>query len=182
MWTYYTKSAQADGYCVGFKCSDIFCEDGLAIITSEVIYDPIIQKRIIASLLESFLSLYNNLGKNETTTIDRYMILGHRFEYYISEISCFFKHPAFHAEEEFRAVVRMHNNSKHHIELPLLVRQNGGMLVPYTELSFKKEHVASVTISPTLTDKPVLPGLQVLRSKLGMKFEILRSKIPFRAI
>lgn len=69
-----------------------------------------------------------------------------------------------------------------HIELPLNVRQNGGMLVPYTELEFKKEHVASVTISPTLKDKPVLPGLYVLRSELGMNFEIHRSQIPFRAM
>lgn len=182
LWTYYTKSAQADGYCVGFKYSDIFCEDGLDIITSEVIYDPILQKRIIASLLESFLAIYNNLGKNETFKIDRYMIMGRRFEYYISEISCFFKHPAFYAEEEFRAVVRMHKNSEKHLELPLNVRQNGGMLVPYTELGFKKEHVASVTISPTLIDKPVLPGLHVLRSELGMNFEIHRSQIPFRAM
>lgn len=182
LWTYYTKSSHSDGYCIGFNYNGIFCENGLDIITSEVIYDPIRQKRIIASLLKSFLSIFNNLGKHEDTKIDRYMILGRRFEYYISEISCFFKHPAFYAEEEFRAVVRMHKNSKKHIELPLKVRQNGGMLVPYTELEFKKEHVASVTISPTLIDKPVLPGLHVLRSELGMNFEIHRSQIPFRAM
>lgn len=182
LWTYYTKSSHSDGYCIGFNYNGIFCENGLDIITSEVIYDPIRQKRIIASLLKSFLSIFNNLGKHETTKIDRYMIMGRRFEYYISEISCFFKHPAFYAEEEFRAVVRMHKNSKKHIELPLKVRQNGGMLVPYTELEFKKEHVASVTISPTLIDKPVLPGLHVLRSELGMNFEIHRSQIPFRAM
>lgn len=182
LWTYYTKSAHSDGYCIGFKNDGIFCEKGLDIITSEVIYDPILQKRIIASMLESFLAIYNNLGKNETTNIDRYSIMGRRFEYYISEISCFFKQPAFYAEEEFRAVVRMHQNSEKHIELPLKVRQNGGMLVPYTELEFKKEHVASVTISPTLIDKPVLHGLHVLRRELGMNFEIHRSQIPFRAI
>lgn len=182
LWTYYTKSDHSDGYCIGFKYNGIFCEKGLDIITSEVIYDPTLQKKIIASMLRSFLDMYNNLGKNEDTSRDRYMIMGHRFEYYISEISCFFKHPAFRAEEEFRAIVRMHNNSEKHIELPLNVRQNGGMLVPYTELEFKKEHVASVTISPTLKDKPVLPGLYVLRSELGMNFEIHRSQIPFRAM
>lgn len=182
LWTYYTKSSHSDGYCIGFKYDGVFCEDGLDIITSEVIYDPVLQKRIIANMLESFLAIYNNLGKNEDTSRDRYMIMGRRFEYYVSEISCFFKHPAFHAEEEFRAVVRMHKNSENHIDLPLNVRQNGGMLVPYTELELKKEHVTSVTISPTLKDKPVLPGLHVLRSELGMNFEILLSRIPFRAI
>ena len=182
LWTYYTKSAQSDGYSIGFKYDDIFCENGLDIIISEVIYDPVHQKRIVAKILESFLAIFNNLGKNDTTRIDRYMIMGRRFEYYISEISCFFKHPAFFAEEEVRAVVRMHKDSIDHIELPLQVRPNGGMLVPYTELEFKNEQVASVTISPTLVDKPVFPGLQVLRNELGMNFEIRRSQIPFRSM
>lgn len=45
--------------------------------------------------------MYNNLGKNEDTSRDRYMIMGHRFEYYISEISCFLSIQRFEQKRSF---------------------------------------------------------------------------------
>lgn len=182
LWTYYTKSAHADGYCIGFKHDSIFTQEGLDIITSEVIYDPDRQRSIIATMLNRYLALYDNFGKNEDTKRYRNRRMGSLYRYYVPRISCFLKHPAFYAEEEFRAVLWMYNDSEKHKELPLEVRQNGGIWVPYTELEFEKEDVASVTISPTLKDKPALAGLYVLRNKLGMNFEIRESQLPFRAM
>ena len=181
LWTYYTKSAQSDGYCIGFKYGEVFCEPGLDIIMSAVVYDPHQQNAIISKILSLFNTMFHDLEKNDDTRRDLFTIMASTFEYIISDIGCFFKHPSFRVEEEIRAVVRVHD-SKEHLKLPINIRQNRGMLIPYTELEFKKEHVTSVTVSPTLHEVSVLPGLYAMKQKLGMKFRILRSEIPLRSM
>lgn len=181
MWTYYTKSVQSDGYCIGLDYGKLFSEAGLDIIVAKVVYDVDAQKNIVSELLRHLFDLFNDLGRNLDAVLDRGKVMGQSFENVVSDIGCFFKHPAFKAEEELRAVVRVKCSEKG-IELPEKVRKSGGMLVPYTELGFKEEHVKSVTISPTLKNKAVLPGLYALRDNCGMKFQIRWSKIPFRAM
>lgn len=101
LWTYYTKSSRADGYCIGFKYGEVFCEQGLDIIMSAVVYEPHQQNAIILRILSLFNALFHDLEKNADTRRERFSIMASTFEYIISDIGCFLSILAFALKRKY---------------------------------------------------------------------------------
>lgn len=180
MWNCYSKDTRGDGYCIGFDNPKLFRD--YPVIISKVIYDKCEQMKVIYKVLERLHQIYDCFIKNKDTSPDTYKVVAESFEFVFEEISIFFKHSAFKGEEEVRASIRKRDEVETLKSIAPQIRENGAMLIPYLEMPFDKESVQSVTVSPTLANKPVYPGLLALKMKLGMGFDILQSEIPYRHI
>ena len=180
MWNCYSKDTRGDGYCIGFDNPKLFQD--YPVIISKVIYDKDEQMTVVYDVLERLHQIYDCFIKNKDTSPDTYKVVAKSFEFVFEEISIFFKHSAFKDEKEVRASIRKRDEVETLKSIVPQIRENGAMLIPYLEMPFDKALVKSVTISPTLADRPVRPGLLALKSKLGMGFNILKSEIPYRHV
>lgn len=178
MWNCYSKNSRSDGYSIGFDNPNLF--SNYPVILSKVIYDKEEQMKVVRNVLDRLFRIYDSYIKNQDTSTDTYREVGEAFDFVFEDIGIFFKHSAFEVEKEVRVSIRKSDVDEKSIVHK--IRESGALLIPYLEIPFDKALVKSVTISPTLADRPVRPGLQALKSKLEMEFDIIQSKIPFRHI
>ena len=180
LWNCYSKDVRCDGYCIGFDNPNLFSD--YPVILAKVLYDKEEQMNVVHEVLQRLFRIYESFIKNKETSPDTYKIIGDSFDYVFEDIGIFFKHSAFKGEEEVRASIRKHDEVETLKTIVPQIRESGALLIPYLEIPFDKDLVKSVTISPTLADRPVRPGLLALKSKLGMGFNILQSEIPYRHV
>ena len=180
LWNCYCKEARCDGYCIGFDNPNLFRD--YPVILAKVLYDKEEQMHVVHQVLKRLFRIYDSYIKNEDTTPDTFKVIGDAFDFVFENIGIFFKHSAFKGEEEVRVSIRKHDDVEKLKSIVPQIRASGAMLIPYIEMPFDKAHVKSVTVSPTLADRPVRPGLLALKSKLGIGFNILQSEIPYRHV
>lgn len=178
MWNCYSKNSRSDGYSIGFDNPNLF--SNYPVILSKVIYDKAEQMKVVHNVLDRLLRIYDSYIKNQDTSTDTYRAVGEAFDFVFEDIGIFFKHSAFEVEKEVRVSIRKSDVDEKSIVHK--IREKEALLIPYLEMPFDKALVKSVTISPTLADRPVRPGLLALKSKLGMGFNILKSEIPYRHV
>lgn len=181
MWTYYTKSAQNDGYSIGFDTGDLVRSinnaNHVTVQCGYVIYDEGEQERIIQKMLLELQEMYSMLVDNSDDMNYIQWNITSCFEDYMNLLACYFKHPAFKEEREVRLVYENVQN-----EMPEKVREKNGLFIPYVELKYDVESVEEVWISPTLQNKYAAYGLNILGEQYGIRWSINQSKIPFRNI
>lgn len=180
LWNCYSKDIRCDGYCIGFENFKLF--NDYPVISAKVLYDKEEQMKVVHEVLNRLFRIYESFIKNKETSPDTYEIIGETFDFVFEDIGIFFKHSTFKGEEEVRVSIRKYDEVENLRSIVPQIRASGPLLVPYIELPFNKDHVKSITISPTLADKPIRPGLLALKSKLGMGFNILQSEIPHRHV
>lgn len=166
LWNCYCKDARCDGYCIGFDNPSLFSD--YPVILSKVLYDTGEQMKVVYEVLERLFQIYDSFIKNQVTSPDTLRVVGDSFDFVFDDIGIFFKHSAFKGEEEVRVSIRKSDKVEKLKSIIPQIREGGAMLIPYIEMPFDKAQVKSVTISPTLADKAVLPGLLALKIKLGM--------------
>lgn len=177
MWNYYTKSGHYEGYNIGIRdVSGLLRE--LNLMCSPVVYDPKEQTDILKWYVKSIFDWYeNNKPSNDDVKRSIYMNLSHW--------KCFFKHNAFKHEEEYRIAIFMpisnQANITVNIENKLKFRDCNGFIIPYYEVRFPQDKVASIKIGPLLRKEVAEKTLQQLLDNNGYKnVEISSSKIPIR--
>lgn len=180
LWNCYSKDVLGDGYCIGFDNPNLFSD--YPVILAKVLYDKEEQMNVVHEVLCRLRQIYESFIKNKETSPDTYRIIGETFDFVFEDIGIFFKHSAFKGEEEVRVSVRKYDKVEKLKSIVPQKRASGALLIPYLEIPFDKALVKSVTISPTLADRPVRPDLLALKSKLGMGFDILQSEIPYRHV
>ncbi len=180
LWNCYSKNAQSDGYCIGFDNPNLFSD--YPVILAKVLYDKEEQMNVVHHVLKRLFRIYDSYIKNPNTLHDTYREVGKAFDFVFEDIGIFFKHSAFKGEEEVRVSIRKYDDDEKLKSIVPQIRESRALLIPYLEIPFDKALVKSVTISPTLADRPILPDLQALKTKLGMGFDILQSQIPYRHV
>lgn len=180
LWNCYCKEARCDGYCIGFDNPNLFRD--YPVILAKVLYDKEEQMHVVNQVLKRLFQIYDSFIKNRDTSPDTYKIIGESFDFVFEDIGIFFKHSAFKGEEEVRASIRKHDEVEKLKSIVPQIRESDALLIPYIEIPFDKAHVKSVTISPTLADRPIHPDLLALKTKLDMEFDIFKSKIPYRHV
>lgn len=180
LWNCYSKDVRCDGYCIGFDNPNLFSD--YPVILEKVLYDKEEQMNVVHEVLQRLFRIYESFIKNKETSPDTHKIIGDSFDLAFEDIGIFFKHSAFKGEEEVRASIRKHDKAETLKTIVPQIRESDALLIPYIEIPFDKAHVKSVTISPTLADRPVHPGLSALKTKLDMEFDIFKSKIPYRHV
>lgn len=181
MWTYYSKSNRTDGYCIQFNPQKLISDIGSNIAIREVIYSPVLKTNLINDLLKRIFKFYLNLKNNSKLAPLSELYLSNYVSLMTTYIGCFIKHSSFANENEIRAALFV-KRSDNHAEYNFKSRISQGIIIPYTEVEFKKEDIQSVTISPTLPKQESAAGVVFLRDQLGYNFTIEHSEIPFRNI
>lgn len=181
LWTYYTKSVQSSGYCIGFN-SNAFSFKGKSLSMHGVIYNRRDQKQLINEFLHQLLAIYNsNPGLfNERGEIA--MSIKWFFADFVSCVGCLFKHPSFEHEEEIRVIARI--NAKQAIdEKWIKIRCSNGILIPYIAMTFEQSGVTSVKSSPTLDAAAAYNGIRTAQTLYKYpRFSIEHSTLPLRNI
>ena len=181
LWTYYTKSAQSNGYCVGFN-SDSFSFKGTSFSMCGVIYNRSVQKQLINKFLQQFFVLYNSDIASGHTNAGAKLSLVHVFSDFVSSVGCLFKHPSFEYEEEIRVLARI-NAQKAIDEKRIKIRCSNGILIPYIAMKFEQSGIKCVKSSPTLDAATAYNGIRTAQTLYKYpRFEIEHSSLPLRNI
>lgn len=177
MWSYYTKSQYNDGYNIDFGANKLLTSlktntDGIKNIKIiRLRYDDIEKEQCINSILDELYELYCSLDGYKETENDVAMLL----KFSLNILARYFKHKSFEHEMEYRILV-LANKTKEK------TREKNGLFIPYIELSFDKDCVKGVNISPTLSKRNAQVGLEAFLKNNGYSCEIKQSNIPFRNI
>ena len=177
MWSYYTKSQYNDGYNIDFEANELLTSlksnmneiKNIKII--RLWYDDIEKERCVNSILDELYELYCSLDDYKETENDVVMLL----EFSLSVLAKYFKHKAFEHEMEYRILVNANTTKEK-------TREKNGLFIPYIELSFDKDYVKRVNISPTLSKRNAQVGLETFLKNNGYSCKIKQSNIPFRNI
>lgn len=181
LWTYYTKSAQSNGYCVGFN-SDSFSFKETSFSMCGVIYNRCVQKQQINKFLQHIFVLYNTDIVNGHINEGIKLSLVHAFSDFVSSVGCLFKHPSFEYEEEIRVLARI-NAQKAIDEKRIKIRCSNGILIPYIAMKFEQAGIKSVKSSPTLDEAAAYNGIRTAQTLYKYpRFEIEHSSLPLRNI
>lgn len=181
LWTYYTKSAQSNGYCIGFN-SDSFSFKGTSFSMCGVIYNRCVQKQLINKFLQHFFVLYNADIVNGHINEGIKLSLVHAFSDFVSSVGCLFKHPSFEYEEEIRVLARI-NAQKAIDEKRIKIRCSNGILIPYIAMKFERSGIKCVKSSPTLDAATAYNGIRTAQTLYKYpRFEIEHSSLPLRNI
>ncbi|MBR5888854.1 MAG: DUF2971 domain-containing protein [Akkermansia sp.] len=182
MWTYYTKSAQNNGYCIGFDSNflrESFNETNFSI--APVIYSENIQKEIIINFIKILYSIFEHIQNEAEHANYARACFQDYFEYFSTKIGCFFKLPEFQHEQEIRIQIRI--DSKQAIEKnEIKIRTSNGLLIPYISIPIKKESITEITSSPTLEASAAYNGIRTAATLYGYSVDIKHSKLPLRNI
>lgn len=187
MWNYYSKGSKYEGYNIGFQSESLkrnlentFNSLKVNFSVCPIIYKKSEQKELIASFLKN---LENHYEKGEETSV-RYIVCD-----YLTKWSLIFKSEYFEHEQEVRVIVDVEKKKKHGViqERPLKInyRHNHGYIIPYIELEFDKDTLASVSIGPLqCTDKQKEVQKSIMEERLesaGYDFITVKySDIPVR--
>lgn len=184
VWTHYGRE---DGYSIKFakelfKSMDYtdttFIGSGngsnyhtYSIRVNEVIYDDIIQKKIISDLLNEIDYFDRNNGEQYINILLNLIV----------DILVFFKNPGHKSEKEYRLVVTFENNSyKEHI---LKHRVFKGAFIPYVEYPINLNYIRKIKIGPNnnfdlvkkglesyISANPLLKNIEIEESKMILRF------------
>ncbi|MBE6318847.1 MAG: DUF2971 domain-containing protein [Bacteroidales bacterium] len=124
-----------------------------------------IEQNLVKQIYESL-----NLTEKEKIkcTLIKASIMSH-----IANLSPYYKHEAYKSEHEWRFV-------KHSLKEPKY-RKRGNLLIPYITYCIPITAISSITIGPCLKDSDTIKSLtQFIERKLGPKFDIKFSNIPYR--
>ena len=171
MWNYYVKDGAYRGYNLGLDGEMIKIwfkafsktNNKVQLVENEVIYDrrhqvDIIYKKL-KELIDEFDKRIDLLDEDgyDAPAIDAFQ--GDLLEY-IDEQKLFFKNPAFKSEEEYRFVLKVHNDFNEDIDennnsLSVKYRVGtSGIITPYIEWHFdvknKSDLLKQITLSPMM--------------------------------
>lgn len=181
LWQGYTKSAQADGYCIGFDYHRIFEKQKLDIIIAPVVYSESEQMSIITEIFKRLLAIYINISANKKLHFDAERIVRLTFDEPLTYLGALLKHPAYIHEEELR-VVFIRRGGYPHPQPAQQIRNSNGLFIPFVELPFEQERVQCVTASPTLDPQLAVAGLNALKKALDYNYISQVSQIPHRML
>jgi|GEM_PF-2086829 len=179
LWNYYTKNPENIGYNIEFAYEGLFSSliksSSVGINMGCVIYDLALQTKLIKKAIIEYNEAYKNC-RNEKEKIECKI----SYWYLIDDFSVFFKHSAFSAEEEIRMILDYSRDLKPPFD-KIKFRECKGFFIPYTELSFEKKCVKSITISPTQKQEIAVNSIEFLKDCLGYSnVNFNKSKIPLR--
>lgn len=182
MWTYYTKSVQSNGYCIGFN-SSTFSFKGQSLSMFGVIYNRDAQKKLINDFLLFLFRLCNSYSHITIQVAGEVeMSIKRVFADFVSCVGCLFKHPSFKHEEEVRVIARI-NAEKAIDEKWIKMRCSNGILIPYIAMTFEQSGITSVKSSPTLDAAAAYNGIRTAQTLYKYpRFSIEHSSLPLRNI
>ena len=109
---------------------------------------------------------------------------------YLNSVRFAFKHYAFEPEQELRFVIKMDESFYRSIELAkkkenklINFYERDGIAVPYIEVSFAKEDIKAIKLSPLLKEVSAVESVSLLLNRLGYNTRniyINHSDIPLR--
>lgn len=176
LWNYYTKNVNKIGYNIRFSLG-LFKKSlkSISFSVHRVIYDKKEQEEKLTRLINEF-----NAGWNEQQSVNYLGVLIALFWEMVDLYSIEFKSPVFQEENEIRIVYK--DDKKHSLKEKF--REVNGIFVPYFEVSFSKECVNGITISPMQREELVVDGVCRLLKHYGYcsvgKEKVALSEIPLR--
>ena len=181
MWNYYVKNGNYIGYSIGLNPTQIVKSfegkpDEMEILLGNVIYneeDQFKEIKLIADSLERSFAGEENKSKGLAL-----------FYTYVQKFSAFFKNGKFSHEKEFRFVISVDEDklcSCLDDKLKLDFRNNNGIIVPYLKLSFNKNALKTINLSPNMEEKISRESIiEFCKHEKYGKIQIYASKIPIR--
>jgi hypothetical protein len=175
MWSYYTKNEKYEGYCIEISTRT---ENKRPHCLYQVIYDEMIMKRLIRSVLKNLYRLKHTASHSDINEIiEAFYLMFWRFLH---------KTPGFDYEQEMRIV--RHRSSymrsdKEGVcnEIEVKYRLKNGVLIPYIEIEFPKDCLKSVTIAPLVEkDLAICTTKDFLASHGFSNVDVYSSALPIR--
>ena len=182
LWNYYTKTVDKTGYSISFKSKELINSlSNKSFDYYKVYYKINTQKNI----LKGYIHQFNDVWDDNRSDVYLKWILGLLLDV-IDMTSLKFKHNAFENEKEFRIVYKILDISREKIknEKLLKFRESNGIMIPYLDISFEKNSIVGVKISPTQQDRMAKEGLFLMLKHLEYDHlsedDITISDIPLR--
>lgn len=187
MWNYYVKNGNYQGYNIGFHpglFQNYFPDEGRNVqelYYGAVIYDESEQQTICANFLDGLVKACEEQFENFHPDKKKAFIQTYLTDFF--EFKClFFKHKAFSHEEEFRFILKTADDfdSEKYQSINSNYSIRNGHFVPHYDLSFRKEGVKVITVSPMLNDEISIDGLSIFTKRYGYVASINMSSLPVR--
>lgn len=192
LWNYYTKGESVKGYNLAFRAEELLTglsptpleKDGRCpkAIGGKVVYLLSEQLDIIKAIASKFLLLSNteDFSKYDEMTVeyllDKIMFVG-----------TFFKDEHFGVENEYRIAFNLYlqdDGTYASIGEKQQFREMNGIFIPYVDITFDKNILNQITISPTLDTEFTKQSIQRMvkneYSNLLSEGGIIQSQIPVR--
>lgn len=200
LWNYYTKSDGIKGYNIGFyskdlengidtnpSLPDVPAEHKVQVFSGRVIYSIKKQKEILKSVVHDF----SEVIAKHIDEVDFCNIAVELLVEKILHIGSFFKSPYFSHEKEFRLLIKLvaiWNEENAAVEFMSLGKgastyEKNGLLIPYVDLTFSRDALKSITVSPTLSFEEISSNINnalKLHAYNQEAIQIDKSEIPVR--
>ncbi|WP_447902472.1 DUF2971 domain-containing protein [Pseudomonas serbica] len=188
-WRVYSGNSQ--GYALGFTLADIehrqlrnkILNRNQDFVLRKVIYDQATQKKIISDTISSIITTMKSLldEQNQETVIPPAC---QTIRALLTEISLFFKHPAFSVEHEWRAIHIVTREQPSDIKF----REGAYGLTPYVELDISahdgmypnKLPLESITAGPSRNPETLKNALRKMKEVKGLRCYISDTSLPVR--
>lgn len=182
LWNYYTKNESKTGYNLAFETEKLEASlENKHFNFLRVNYDRKKQKEEIMNYIDCYNEAWDENARG--------VYLGVLLATFLDEIelmSIRSKHEAFKGESEVRIVYKGDSEFRKMLRDNGLIRfrEMNGIMVPYLEITFAKESIAGISMSPTQRDEMAQEGLVRLLEYKGYNHiesqKITISEIPLR--
>lgn len=188
-WRVYSGSSQ--GYALGFTLADIehrqlrnrILNRNQSFVLRKVLYDQATQRKIISETISSTIKTMKSLldEQNQEIVIPAACQI---ISSLLTEISLFFKHPAFSVEHEWRVIHIVTQEQPSEIKF----REGAYGLTPYVELDISshdgmypnKLPLESITAGPSRNPEPLKKALRKMKEVKGLRCSISDTSLPVR--
>jgi hypothetical protein len=173
------------GYALGFRVSALRPDIQIAWLAS-ISYDQSALISLIRSILDIYyrtcaLSEYSEVNYHGLKFLAKDCAESFRF------CSSFFKHPAYHEEQEVRLIAQRDGDVERPYHAPVLFRSRGQQIVPYIEMSLefagivKEFPLSEIIIGPGVPFETGKEALSAILKQNNLEHVTIRqSEIPFR--
>ncbi|WP_366924639.1 DUF2971 domain-containing protein [Metallumcola ferriviriculae] len=198
MWNYYVKGENYQGYNIGLdtdlliaeagkKSHGSFCYD---LAHNNVIYDAEKQVLLLIMLLHNIdKDIFDYASEYGEEELYKYLEDSTAYSIFSCRLSfsfyrLLFKHPAFVDEREYRFILSISDNqikeNSSIFKKDYFVRN--GVITPCCKLTFDKESIKNITVSPTMEFQLVKYSTQIFLEENGYvhNIDIKQSGIPIR--
>ncbi len=187
-WRSYCPTAT--GVSVGFDAEKVNTSaTGQSFRLGKCVYDVDVQRKISTTILDAIESLAQKRGENKDRSkrhpSNSFHDVFEEIEADLLQIAALLKHPAFHEEEEWRAVSSVTTN---YVEAPIEYREGHSMLVPYINFHMpeavdRRLDIEHVFLGPTPNVNNSMASLSKYLSKRGAspRRGLTYCQIPYRA-
>ena len=164
MWNYYVKNGIYRGYNLGLD-TEVICDwfsqysnSKVSLVYGKINYDKRQQINILYEKLVELLSNFDRRKALNPEGEDYYIDDYHdNLSAFINEKKLFFKHHSFKCEQEYRFVLKVHNDFQKEDNLETKFRVgSSGIITPYIEWNFdnlKPMLLKQITLSPMIEEE-----------------------------